>query len=145
MDEQIIDINKIKFMENPENLQNKSFTNIELKPTKIPNDMINLNKHIIIQGYLKPINFMNSLIKGLETYYDKHISISTSNENLKFQIIFENDKDEEFEGEKKNIIDIELFEYEDGRYLLEFCRNNGEFSNFYQNFSKIRSSLMKIY
>jgi len=144
-DEQILDINKIKFMENPVNIQNKSFTNIELKPTKIPNDMINLNKHIIIQGYLKPIDIMNSLIKGLETYYNKHISILTSNENLKFQIIFENDKDEEFEGEKKNIIDIELFEYEDGRYLLEFCRNNGEFSNFYQNFSKIRRSLMKIY
>ena len=62
--------------------------------------------------------------------------ISESKEQLKFEVIFEKDYVEEEEDEEKeeneeeennnSSMDIELFEYEDGRYLLEFLRTGGQ-------------------
>ena len=39
---------------------------------------------------------------------------------------------------KECIIDVELFQYEDGRYLLEFLRKSGEIPDYYQNFLIIK-------
>ena len=35
-------------------------------------------------------------------------------------------------------MEIELFQYEDGRYLLEFLRTKGEIRDYYNTFLEIR-------
>ena len=116
----------------------------KLKPKKIPNDRISINHHIILKGYLEEIAFMNLLfdkIKNCEKF-GEDVTIIASKEKLKLQVTFE---EEEEEGEKEEdkyykacVIDIELFQYEDGRYLLEFLRRKGEIPDYYKNFMIIK-------
>ena len=122
-------------------------------PKKIPNDRININHYIIIDGALSSNEFMNSLIKDIKCKFGK-LNIFIRNfeeyEHLKFELGFldleakdEDEKGEEEEEEdedkdKKCIMEIELFQYEDGRYLLEFLRTKGEIRDYYNNFLEIR-------
>ena len=57
-------------------------------------------------------------------------------ESLKFEVIFQET------GEKGLCkMDIELFKYEEGRYLLEFLRTGGEIEDYYDYFLKIKELL----
>ena len=125
-------------------------------PKKIPNDRININHYIIIDGALSPHKFMDSLIKDIKNKFGV-LNIFIRNfeeyEHLKFELGFyeleeddvdENEKGEEEEEEededkdKKCVMEIELFQYEDGRYLLEFLRTKGEIRDYYNNFLEIQ-------
>ena len=142
------------------NIQNLGYTtrsgndeqeNSGKTPKKIPNDRININHHIIIDGALSPNKFMNSLIKDIKSEIgiaNIFIREFQEYEHLKFELSFfeneENDnggeetEDEEEDTDKKCIIEIELFQYEDGKYLLEFLRTKGEILDYYKNFLEIR-------
>ena len=61
--------------------------------------------------------------------------ITASENKLKFRLSFGEDE-KRLSGEC--IIDVELFQYEDGRYLLEFLRKSGEIPDYYQNFLIIK-------
>ena len=116
--------------------KNKRFINNDLKPTKISNETINFNNYIIMKGYLDPIDFMNSLVNEIEiNFHMNSPSFKYSEKNLKFQVTFEienNDDNEEI------MMQIELFKYEDERYLLEFIKFEGEFSHYYNKFLEIK-------
>ena len=120
-----------------------------LTPKKISNDRININHHIIINGYLNAINFMNSLLNGIKNEFDEEVSIITSEESLKFKITFEDEVEEE---ENKDNIDqygntimiVELFQYEDGRHLLEFLRTGGKLLDYHKKFLKIKEITQKL-
>ena len=128
--------------------KNKIFSN-NLSPKKIPNDRININHHIIINGYLDATQFMSSLINGIKNEFDDEILIIESKESLKFKITFEDEVEEE---ENKDNIDqianttmiVELFQYEDGRYLLEFLRTGGEIPDYYKKFLKLKEITLKL-
>ena len=122
----------------------KAFTNPVLKPKKIPIDRININHHIIINGYLNEKDFMNSLICNIKNYkkYEDAVFITPSSESLKFRLTF--DEDEKYE--KECIIDIELFKYDienENKYLLEFIRRGGVIPQYYQNFLIIKEIIEK--
>ena len=42
-------------------------------------------------------------------------------------------------------MNIELFKYEDGKYLLEFRRTGGKFDDYYNYFMRIKKIIEKIY
>ena len=124
-------------------------------PKKIPNDRININHYIIIDGALSPNEFMNSLINDIKSKFGT-LNISIRNfeeyEHLKFELGFydlepkdedknekggEEEEEEDEDKDKKCIMEIELFQYEDGRYLLEFLRTKGEIRDYYNNFLEI--------
>ena len=113
------------------------FPNPELRAKKIPNDIINPNRHIIIDGYLDEREFMNNLYYCI---YNKSndlagdLSINPSDEELRLEVIFETEN----KYHKKCIIDIELFKYGENRYLLDFLRKSGNLSDYYKNFRKIK-------
>ena len=123
-------------------------------PKKIPNDRININHYIIIDGSLSPNKFMDSLIKDIKSKFgvlNIFIRNFEEQEHLKFELGFydleEDDEDKNEKGEeeeededkdKKCVMEIELFQYEDGRYLLEFLRTKGEIRDYYNNFLEIR-------
>ena len=156
------DDEELNIAENYENLgystrgsesESKSFfTNKNLVPKKIPNNRININHYIILKGHFNRIKFMNSLVKEINKKFSDKCFISESKEQLKFEIIFENNENEgeeeneeekEDEDNKNCTMDIELFEYEDGRHLLEFLRTGGEIPEYYENFLKIKEIITK--
>ena len=113
------------------------FPNPELRAKKIPNDIINPNRHIIIDGYLDEREFMNNLYYCI---YNKSndlagdLSINPSDEELRLEVIFETEN----KYHKNCAIDIELFKYGENRYLLDFLRRSGNLSDYYKNFRKIK-------
>ena len=132
-----------------DNDENDLFKNVNIKPTKIPNDKIIFNNYIILNGYLNPIKFMNSIINQIKiNFKDDELRFEVSEENLKFNLIFYNINDEEEKEEEENIksvMQIELFEYEDGRHLLEFFRTKGEFPDYYKHFLKIKEIIREMF
>jgi hypothetical protein len=48
----------------------------------------------------------------------------------------------EDESNKECEMDIELFEYENGGYLLEFLRTEGDIQEFYDHFLEIRNIII---
>ena len=136
-----------------------------LSPKKISNDRINMNHHIIINGYINGNKFMNSLYNRIEKMFKNQdeFYIEASENYLKFEVTLENkieksiyDKDDENDNEvdeNKDVIEplipntkmvIELFQYEDGRYLLEFLRTGGEIKDYYKYFLKIKEIIKEI-
>ena len=119
----------------------------DLIPKKIPNNIININHHIIINGYLDATNFMSSLINELKNKFDDEVSIITSKENLKFKITFSSDEEEDNAPNEQNnntVILVELFQYEDGRYLLDFLRTEGELPDYHKKFLKIKEIIQNL-
>ena len=113
------------------------FPNPELRAKKIPNDIINPNRHIIIDGYLDERKFMNNLYYKIDDNRDDladDLKIKESDEDLRLEVIFETEN----KYHKKCIIDIELFKYGENRYLLDFLRKSGNLSDYYKNFRKIK-------
>ena len=120
-------------------------------PKKIPNDRININHYIIINGALSPNKFMSDLIKDINNEFGTtKISIREFKEyeHLKFKLGFykleenneeENEEEEEdIDSDKKCVMEIELFQYENGKYLLEFLRTKGEIPDYYKKFLDIK-------
>ena len=124
--------------------------NCNLKPKKIDNDTIIFNHHIIINGSINEISFMNSLVNEINKKYEGRIFISASNSKLKFSVLIDNDDDDDENVDKNDeeenncSINIELFKYEDGRYLLEFLRTGGDVPDYYKNFLELREIIRKI-
>ena len=118
--------------------------NSNLKPKNIDNDTIIFNHHIIINGAINEISFMNSFVNEINKKYEGRIYISASINKLKFSVSFEtNDDDDENtddddEEENNCSMYIELFKYKDGRYLIEFLRTSGEIPDYYKNFLELR-------
>ena len=113
------------------------FPNPELRAKKIPNDIINPNRHIIIDGYLDERKFMNNLYYKIDDNRDDladDLNIKESDEALRLEVIFETEN----KYQKKCNIDIELFKYGENRYLLDFLRRSGNLSDYYKNFRKIK-------
>ena len=124
-------------------------------PKKIPNDRININHYIIINGDLEVNKFMNSLIEDIKSEFDiTQISIRDVEEYeyLKLELSFydseensedkfvsnEEEEEEEIDNDIKCKMEIELFQYDDGRYLLEFLRKKGGIHQYNKNFFEIR-------
>ena len=116
----------------------ETFSNKNLRAKKIPNDKICINHYIIIKGgYLEERGFMNRLCSKINECekLGENFDITASENKLKFRLSFGEDE-KRLSGEC--IIDVELFQYEDGRYLLEFLRKSGEIPDYYQNFLIIK-------
>jgi hypothetical protein len=123
---------------------------------KIPKDRININHYIIINGEMDEEEFIHSLIDNIKNEFDiTQISINNLDEyeHLKFELCFydseerdedkfvneEEEKEEEDEDndDTKCAMEIELFQYEKGKYLLEFLRTKGEIHEYNKHFSEI--------
>ena len=118
------------------------FINPHLEPKKISNDRININHHIIIKNYLNANKFMGWLMDKIDNCkkLGEDIYIIPSENALKFRVTFEEDE----KYQKKCVIDIELFKYDnENKYLLEFRRIGGEIPQYYKNFLIIKDIIKK--
>ena len=145
------------------------FTNHNLKPRIISKDRLNLNKFIKINGNFSEVNFMNNLVNKINKNkkFKDFCQIVAFENKLRFEVSFEygedeNDKlevkekkeEDENEGKEQEKeeetfgncrMEIELFEYEKGKYLLEFLRTGGRAPSYNHHFSKIKEIIEELY
>ena len=133
------------------------FKNKNIKPKKFQNNRLNINPFIKINGELDEVDFMNCL--GNEILIEiKGSNIQRTNKkDLKYDFIIEKkeeskqeeeeENEEEAEEEKEIMeckMEIELFEFEKGGYILEFLRTEGDIQKFYDYFFKIKEIIKKM-
>jgi len=141
------------------------FENKKLEPKKISKDRLILNQAIEISGNISEVDFMNSLYHDIKHKFEKHSYFKASKDSLNLKVDFEyeeNEEEEEKEEEKEEKeeekeleikeekelfadckMEIELYEYEKGKYLLEFMRTGGQYSDYYQHFLEIKKIITK--
>ena len=109
--------------------------------------------HIRIKGNLNYYEFMNKLVDKIKEEFKEEILLDTnkSKKKYEFKIIFEADDDEGKDNEQKlelnlnNFIDeekdcsiqIKLYEFGKGEYLLRFIRISGSLAEFYSKGIKL--------
>ena len=123
----------------PEEKEKGLFDDMSIRPKKIPKDRMLINHFVKIEGYLSyedQIYFMNNLTKKI--FDDLGGFCKPLEENLKFKVDF--GKNEE-NGISEMI--IELFEYENGDYLIEFLRTKGNIPDYYHYFKEIKKLIKK--
>ena len=128
-----------------------------------------MDNFIKLNGDLTPAKFMNSLANKINKELPIGGRIETYNKKLKFNVIFEEnqeeeeipeDLEEEFkklgiddngeETENKNIkrndtiIQIKIFESYNGGYLLRFIRKGGEQKDYLDKIGKISALIKKM-
>ena len=116
------------------------FEDMSIRPKKIPKDRMLINHYVKIEGYLSyenQIDFMNNLAKKI--FDELGGACERLEENLKFKVDF--GKNEE-NGITEMI--IELFEYEDGGYLIEFLRTKGNIPDYYHYFKEIKKLIKEV-
>ena len=90
---------------------------------------------------------MNSLVKEISDKFEDNCAFEVSKENLQIKLTFEikrgNGENEEDEETEYCNIDIELFEYENGKYLLDFMRTGGKIPDYYHYFQEIKIIIME--
>ena len=144
-----------------EGKEDEIFTNKKLEPKKISKDRLLLNQVIKITGNIPEVDFMNSLYRDIKHKFEKHSYFDPSKTSLKMEVVFEYEDDEEEKKEKKEEkkeeekeiekiqehfedckMEIELFKYENGEYLLEFLRTGGKFPDYYNHFLEIKKLIL---
>ena len=131
------------------------------RPDYIYSTGLNAQNYIKINGKLNPSNFMNSLAHKMEEQFDEICEIKPSPKKLNFIAIFYYKKEEEIEEEdeyedeeKKDEIEnirlksceikIKLFESINGGYEVHFNKGEGDFTKYYEYYSKIKSIIKKL-
>ena len=143
-----------------ESKQDEIFEDKSIQPKKISKDRLLLNQAIKITGNIPEVDFMNSLYRDIKYKYADHSYIEASKTSLKMEVVFEyedNEEEEKKEEEKKEEekevekigehfgdckMEIELFKYQNGEYLLEFLRTGGKFPDYYNHFLEIKKLIL---
>ena len=135
------------------------FTDKNLKPKKISKDRLILNQAINISGNFSEVDYMNSLYLYIKNKFGKN-SYFKALKNLSMEVDFEYEEEEEEDKKEEDLKEdkdnqeikepigdcqmvIELFEYEKGKYLLEFRRTGGKYADYYHHFLKIKEIINK--
>ena len=124
-----------------------SYFNEDIIPKKISENTIIINHHLELNGSFSVIDFMNSLVKEISDKFEDNCAFEVSKENLQIKLTFKitrgNGENEEDEETEYCNIDIELFEYENGKYLLDFMRTGGKIPDYYHYFQEIKKIIME--
>ena len=106
-------------------------------PKNIPKDRININHCLKINGLSNGVKFMDLLVDEIDQRFRDVCLIETSKEELKFKLIYV----DEVKGDCE--IEVELYEYETGGYLLEFLRTKGRIPNYYHRFMELKKFIFE--
>ena len=146
----------------------KEYFDLSLKP-QLGKTGFGMNNYIKINGDLKPVKFMNSLI-NIIIKEDNNCCIEESKKKLKFNVIFEEEEEEEVEipkelkeelsklGIKENdenendeifnkkdcIIQVKMLKSVHGGYILKFAKKEGEIEDYIKNLKKVIKLAKKI-
>ena len=132
------------------------YFNLDLTPKYILKADLYMKHYIKINGEFNPARFMNVLANKIKNNFGDKCQIKENEKKLKFNVIFENSEEIEIEGwgelenlkdEKKDnilferkecIIQIKLFEYLNGGYVVRFEKIQGEIEYIHKNMNNIK-------
>ena len=107
----------------------------------VADPQMNAENCISILGNMDPNRFMNSFLDTIKNEAQTDCSISIANKELKFNIFFEN---EEEDNHNKNI-EIKLYRSPNG-HIIQFIRNGmnvNDFNNHLQNLSVLVRNILQ--
>ena len=111
-------------------------------PRNLPNgENNNINRIIETKTRIDPVKLMNNLTNAIEEKLKDSCYIKIT-ENLKIEILLEDDTEEE-NGNCK--MSLELFRCGEGRYLLKLLREEGNNPHFNEHFLKIKTIIENIF
>ena len=140
-----------------EDSDEEEFFNNKISPKLLSNTGLNAMNYIKIKGEISPEKFMNSLANKLKQ--ELNCEIKAHDELLMFEATFPNKIREELENMEKMedeeinmeeiefkdcVIIIELFEFINGGYELNFNKGEGEFMDYYSFFQETKKIVKKI-
>ena len=101
-----------------------------------------------IKGDLNPNKFMNSLIKKIKDKYEDY-EFEYSKSKLKFSLLFEreqeNDENIDFEElDNTCIVKLKMYEDEEGGYLVNFIKLQGDLEDYYTIFLNIKQIIKEL-
>ena len=108
----------------------------------VADPQMNAENCISILGNMDPNRFMNSFLDTIKNEAQTDCSISIANKELKFNIFFENEEEED--NHNKNI-EIKLYRSPNG-HILQFVRNGmnvNDFNNHLQNLSVLVRNILQ--
>ena len=145
--------------------EGKIYFDLELHPKYYLKTGLNMNNYLKINGNLNPNHFLNNLANKISSEFGDKIQIDVKNkEKAKFNVIFENQEEEqgeqnedeqkieeeldklgledldEIEEEierKESVIQIKLFESVNGGHLVRFAKKGGEIEEYHKNLDSI--------
>jgi serine/threonine protein kinase len=141
----------------------EEYFDLNLKP-QYAQTGLKMNNYIKLTGNVVPSTFMNALANKINNEFSGQCNISANPEKLKFNAIFEEEQldeeipedmkeelkklgiedDEEIQENenikgKKTVMQIKIFESQNGGYLLRFVRKEGDQNDYLEKMSKIYS------
>ena len=147
--------------------ENHEYFKKDLIPRDIKEGKI-IEYYYKIKGDLNPVEFMNKLANIILFVNNNKCQIEEKKNKLKFEVIFEDDEEEEnIEDDKNNeenneneneindndnetickkdsIIKIELFKYGNKEHLLRFMKKSGEKEDYYKHIKSLYSCVEKL-
>ena len=108
----------------------------------VADPQMNAENCISILGNMDPNRFMNSFLDTIKNEAQTDCSISIANKELKFNIFFENEEEED--NHNKNI-EIKLYRSPNG-HIIQFIRNGmnvNDFNNHLQNLSVLVRNILQ--
>ena len=121
-------------------LEKKVYFNTDMRPQMLPQNF-DMTFSGIIRGRFAPYDFMNNLCYIIEKVFvlNNNCSFTASKDELKIEVIFENEENDE------NTIEIKLYESKNGEFVLKFTNISGSFQNFSAKFRDISELIRKKY
>ena len=121
-------------------LEKKVYFNTDMRPQMLPQNF-DMTFSGIIRGRFAPYDFMNNLCYIIEKAFvlNDNCFFTASNDELKIEVIFENEENDE------NTIEIKLYESNNGEFVLKFTNISGSMQNFSAKFRDISELIRKNY
>ena len=145
---------------------NRNYFDLDLTPKYVEKTGLNMKHYLKIIGDVNPCILMNRIANKIKNKYEDKIDIIPSSLKLKFDICFEN-LDEEKEDEKNNeekeedneqddenledeieeeksVIQVKLFESQNGGYIVRFTKKKGGTIKYHKYLDELRNLIKEL-
>lgn len=142
------------------------YFDLSLTPKFIQKTGLNMQNYMKITGDLKPAVFMNELANKIANDFEDNAKIEECQNALKFNVIFEEELEDEEEpdeelakeleklgledvddenlAKKECVIQVKLFQSLNGGYLVRFVRKGGEIEEYHKKLDSIISIVKQV-
>ena len=145
---------------------NRNYFGLDLIPKSVLETGLNMTHYLKIIGDVNPCELMNRIANKIKNKYGDKIDIIPSSLKLKFDVCFEN-IDEEKEDEKcneekeedneeddentedeieeeKSVIQVKLFESQNGGYIVRFTKKKGGTIKYHKYLEELRNLIKEL-
>ena len=144
----------------------KNYFRLDLTPKYALKTGQNMKHYLKIIGDVNPCKLMNRIANKIKNHYGDKIDIIPSDLKLKFDVCFENIEEEKVEEnnneekeedneeddenledeikEEKSVIQVKLFESQNGGYIVRFTKKVGGIMEYYKYLEELRNLIKEL-